>query len=476
MQTLGKYFKIFFIFLYINLISGEITLEVDKKEIKIGDILILKLTIISQKKVVLPNINFIDKVPTRLIDSYSTSLYKFEKNKNIKYFKLENYFRLKINRDLIIKPFIMSIDGVIKKTELIKVVCLNKKINEDSFLLKNKIEKKNYFLNQPFIFTIILNENLEIKNLLNSKYIKPEFKDFTSKRLFNGKNSEITYLLIPNKTGILKIDSAFLINRYKTKEGTIKSKIIYSKPLEINITKSPYDIFGNYDVKTSIDINKTEANKPIQLNIEISGEGSLDNFEGVDFNILNVTFYKSDMKISTSIKDGKLFSRYSQKFVFMSNNNFTIPIQKFYTLGNKKYITTKSFNITVLNSKESYLMRNKHIIEELSKTKNVELDFKEVLSTIFNKNNNIYFFLTGFLLSFIILFPTLLREIKNWNIRKLKFKNFYKNILNRLLPHINKNIKIEKMATQIYKKNRGDKNIKIDKKLLNKIIDDILRK
>jgi hypothetical protein len=64
-----------------------------------------------------------------------------------------------------------------------------------------------------------------------------------------------------------------------------------------------------------------------------------------------VTVYSDDAQVKTSFKDGKIYSRYLKKYVFISDRNFEIPSLKLteydYQTGKKRTLKTPSFAIEV---------------------------------------------------------------------------------------------------------------------------------
>ena len=538
-----KYIIVFILFFSYFLwgFSPIVSLEVDKKNIYLGENVNVTLSIIADKKDE-KKIKFVHREKLggfKIIkrggkDSYDTIA---DGDKTIDVVEKKIFYRVAPTKDTTIGPLNLFVGDKEYKTRAIKI-----KIIKDSSLQakkeittskeqkentskkeapkvaqkeitppKPKIEdikkeikiklssnKKEVIEGEPFVVNVIYSEPMEA-SIGEIKYQPPSFKDFKllkkeekSVPLKNNLVRSIKYALLPQKSGSFTISPAILslnianplIPSFGFVNATSQIENIYSNPLNIKVSNNivPVDVIGNYKIDTQINKKITTANKQIVYYLTITGEGNLEELELPKLKIDNVTVYQDEPKITKEIRKNKFFTTYTQKYVFIAQNSFTIPsikLQAYSPRFKKVYtLSTKPIDILVNNP----TLKNKFTLVSTNTTKassevNVVLDtkyYEEKLKKANSKTPLILAFIGGLLLGIFgfIFLPKLLRLIR-FKKDKAPLYNSYEEALSILYPHTTKNKEYEEMVAMLYEIINGNKEIQIDSKKLNKLIKQI---
>jgi len=280
-------------------------------------------------------------------------------------------------KSVTIPPMEVQVDGKSYRTKAVKVEVVQgggAAGAAGGFAITMHADKKSVYLGQPLIVTVDAVEPLN-GAIVQMQYSPPEFKGFVVKPL-GGENQirkgdktihELTYLLTPEKVGRVRIEPAGIrvgmrdLNAPADPFGIfgtpLKWVALRSNPLEVTVKPLPVaaDLIGHYTLKASVDRTKVKANEPVNYTLEIVGEGSLEDLADPRFDIPGVTVYSDDAKVSSSVKDGKLYSRYTKKYVFISDRDFTIPSLKMrefdYQTGKSRILKSPAFTIRVEGGK-----------------------------------------------------------------------------------------------------------------------------
>jgi hypothetical protein len=238
------------------------------------------------------------------------------------------------------------------------------------FTITMRADKTSVYLGEPLVVTVDAVEPLN-GAIVQMQYTPPEFKGFVVKPLGGEKQirrgdatvHELTYLLTPLKPGKQRIAPARIrvgirdLNAPADPFGIfgtpLKWVALRSNPLEVTVKPLPVsaDLVGHFTLNARVDRKKVRANQPVNYTLEIVGEGSLEDLADPRFEIPGVTVYSDDAKVTSSVKDGKLYSRYVKKYVFISDRDFVIPSLKLtefdYQTGKSRPLKTPAFSISV---------------------------------------------------------------------------------------------------------------------------------
>jgi len=536
--------KIFKIILLLNLLISytfaneipKVILKVNSKNIKQGKELKIVLWVLANRnsKIIFPKINSI--ATYKIIDKkeYKNNETITTKNNNkLKLITKSIKYTIKPNKNFTIPSYTIIVNNKKYKTQSkkIKVFSTQAKAYNGSFIFKMDSSKYNVVVGESFIVNVELIEPYDASSA-DIKYSPPSFKNFKVTSNNEGKVTEHGSTIIREQEYIYTATKPgkFTIKAAKAKIGIqntpqaqspfaffgvdIQWKTLKSNPLIINVSKAPKNIaiVGNYKIytitnnKTSVKYIESKKDKPVNFSIIIEGEGNLNNINNLKIDIPNVTIYNKDSNIKQGLENGKPINRFTKKYVFISDHDFTIPSVKIkaYNPENKKTYTL-STNPIVVKIKKSYKIssiredekENKTVIKHNLKTPlSIEKIIKnnhniktitndKVEKIIFDKNyykkkygkkstaltdKFIYIFI-GLILGILgtIILPKLYAKIFNKKQKTLLYGS-YKEALNILYPHIDTNKEIEDMVKLLYEVINGNKEIKIDERKLKNIV------
>jgi len=241
------------------------------------------------------------------------------------------------------------------------------------FSLDLKIDKSKFYLGESIMLTVYFKQRSNV-NVMQIEYTPPAFKEFFSKQIGEGKTyrkgvftiQELNYMLIAKRAGKLSLEPARarVAQQSRQRQGgwfmdVPKWTKISSPALSVEVLEpnEPHDLVGAYHLSDSVDHLKVKSNKPVTLKMELFGKGTLDDYDGIHFDIPSVTMYSDDAKIESKLLGKELQSRYAKSFVFISDHNFTIPSKEIraynYKTAKVEVLKTKAYSIEVEGSKET---------------------------------------------------------------------------------------------------------------------------
>ncbi len=494
-KTLGS---ILFL-LYLNLTvlyAGKITSHVASKEILKGESVLLTITIVGEEFDTLPNIPRIGGAKVLGSNrSMKTRILTVEGKVVMEQTSIL-ILEFRPTTNLTIPAFQMMIDKELKSTKSIDISIVTskpKREEESQFLIEMNSTKDRVMVGEPLVVNVFFKQKTDV-DVVSIDYKKPPFKAFFSKRIGGEKSykdgsytvKKLTYLLIAKEEGNLTIAPA----RVKVAQRVVKGQSggwfsstptwssTYSSALTIKAKKSleHFNAIGIYRIKEGVDKQKIEVNKPIHLKFKIEGEGSLEDFEGISFNISGVTIYSDDAKIESHLIKNKLFSSYSKSYVFISDHDFEIPSKEIiiydYHTKMLKTLTTKAYNITIeggSNSSASPTVYTKNSVD-MASSNNIGSVEECQTNIIWNVPPYMMLLLSFFVGGIIgVMLRPYLFLLKDIKLLKNKNKVGVDEALLLLYPHMNESAEAEKMVRLLYSRQRGEA-VEIDKEKLDHLV------
>ena len=268
--------------------------------------------------------------------------------------------------DMTIPSYEVEIDGRRYKTKPIKLKMKDNTTSNqnksDIFSLKLISHTKSVAVGEAFLVTVRL--SLQDDFLISKKlqYHRPKFRGFFVEQIDKGKSyddgshqiTELRYILTPHTEGNFTLGPAYakvgLQDRSKKVMSNVdKSRKIFQRAsntlaLEVLPQSIQSDLVGDFTLESKIDKQKVASGKPVKLSIKLKGEGDLTHFDFPNYTLDGVTIYSDEAKIDIEAVDGKIHSRYSKAFVFISEESFTIPEQLF-TMHNPKTGTVTELKV-----------------------------------------------------------------------------------------------------------------------------------
>jgi len=381
-------------------------------------------------------------------------------------------------QDCTISPKEVEINSKIELSNSVKLTVKPKSQDfKADFILSFSTSKNEFYVGEPFKLTLLLKQR-RTAQVVDSKFIAPKFKGFWIKSQEETQRvkeddfiiTKVIYKLAPQREGTLRIEPATLkiaqrirVNTWNSFGPQVKWKSYYSNSIDITAKALPKGIklVGNFKLNAKVEKKIVNQNEPINLNISVVGNGNLEDIESFKPFISSVNIFDEKIVIN---KD-----TLTQKIVFVSDTNFTIPS---FTL---RYIDLKSDKEHILKTEPiSIIVRGSvpkkelKIYREEPSVKIIKTDNVKTVTVV--ENNYLYIFF-GFILGlFLGISVMILREIKRSpkNV-KIDMKD-EKMLLIKLLPFKDIDSEVATMI-EILENNLYSKEKKsIDKKLLKTII------
>ncbi len=315
-----------------------------------------------------------------------------------------------------------------------------------------KLNKEKAYLNEPLIATFTLQFSKD-ENIIDFKPFEFNAKDIVAKNIEESNSTlkgnilqkRFKVILYPKRVGDIYIPQQRV--KVATKDAKLQQiswKSIFSKESLISVKNIPKstNIAGNLYLKAKVDKRVYSAKKPIKFTITIYGKGDLESLKPFKLNLKEQTLFAQEPKTTQSIKNGKIYNKYTQEFAIVADRNFTIPKITF------SYFNTDTQMIEKLVTKPIKIA--------IKGTKNSDNRGK-ILYTIFG-------FLIGLIASSLIFLKRKKKIIKDISLeRKILSSKSNKELYNRLMPYISR-YNLDNLLREIELNIDSKKNLKSYKK------------
>lgn len=483
MKNLGK--LLLLLHFFTTLTFAYVNVSVDANTIEQGDEVIL--TIEGDKDFDKPSINELCGVNiTSTSQKSSIEMINGSYSKKVLYL-----YNFRPEKSCTVEPITINVDGksVVSKKIAIKVV--PRKVNKNAdFSLELKSDKSSLYVGEPLKVTLLVKQKQSAR-ALDSKFEEPTFKDFWKKTQTKPKTyrnglyniTEIDYVLAPQKVGSFEINPAKLHIAVRDDRRdawgqfftSMKWKSYFSNSLKVDVKALPSDVdlIGSFKISLKVSKREVNANEATNATLVIEGSGNFEDIPSMKPNIFNITTYDEEPKVTEGVRGGKTVGRWSQKFAFVADSNFTIPAfkLKYFDLQTKKIreIKTDAVDIVVHNSSlvPAYAPSNSVKIERGANS-NTQVDEKQ-------NRSNISYLLLVFVSLVSMLFGVLLAKLPYDKIFKKEAKSSkvshkdLKAVLALLFEHKD-NAKVSIMIEKIEKKLYNGETVDIDTKELKELI------
>ncbi len=488
-RNLGSFLLLFFVSL---LEAGSVHATVDKREVVLGESVLLTITVVGEKYEKMPDIPTIGGVDVLKSQRRHSSNFLYRDGKSIMELTESLTLEFKPLGDTHIPSFRLEVDGKILESEAIDIKLLRSKAEKKpKFLMEMQVNKSTIYLGEPLIVKLYYQEQMGV-DVMSFNYPDPNFSDFFTHAIGKEKRyikkgytvHELHYLLLAKKVGKHRLEALSVkIAERDIQTGVPKWYKIESKPLEIEVKALPksYDLLGNYKLDTKIDSQEIKPNKAVNLTLEIKGEGSLEDFEDIHFEMDGVTVYENDAKIETKLVGEVVQSYYTKHYAFISEHPFEIPsVERVaFDYNNKRsyLLKTQSYKIEInrpVKAPETVAKLNTAPLPR-SVTTQASVILKRIglPQELIGHANYLWLFL-AFILgvittilsrSLLPLMATLGQKVR----RAISNEPLFEEALITLYPHMTKSKEVEEMVRQLYA-HRDNRVIKIDKVRLKKML------
>ncbi len=483
MKIIGKILLSFFIISF----SFGAKLEVSNTQIAKGEKVVFSISA-EGKDVEFPSIDEIDgnEVQSSTVSkstSSQTSIIngKMTQKHTITQTKIYAFFP---SKSLTIPIQTINVDGKEEYTKPVNIEVLSKDQmkNKIPYSLSMSVDKDDIYVGEILKLKVILkiHEQLKPQDLrmgldeLTNFWREKEANQNNYKS--NGYNVyEAIYWLSPLKEGNISIKPAQVSigfsSGYNDPFGSffgnsLDYKTIASNPLKLKVKALPMgaNAVGDFKISASVDKSQTKENEPINLNIKIDGLGNLASLKAFKPDISNVVAYDDKPSIKTDTSLGHFKSTFTQKIALVGQDSFTVPPFSFTYLDAKtkklKTLHSKPININV--KKQTKHEQSQIITPTKNNTQTKEV-IKEVVTT--NWAYVICAFFIGLILGYIL---NLLKP--NFKTPKMNLFQNDKDILQDILPHKNKDKRLDEIIKNLEDNVYKNKTHKIDKKEIANIL------
>lgn len=476
MRSLGKKFKfkgkkvdtvlkLIFLLLSssITLYASGVNAKVDSQKVELGEMVTLSL-IISGDDVTKPNIEKL--CDSEIVSTSSQTSMQIINSKVSKNYILS--YKFMPQKSCKIDPIEVEIDGKIHTSEPLEILVSADAVTKDAdFILTLSSDKKELFVGEPFEMTLTFKQKNGAE-VVDSKFIPPELTGFWVKSESQPQRSQnesesitkVVYELAPQRYGELNITKAQIQIASRGSSANswipaVKWRSYFSNELTFDVKPLPegLSLAGDFKIEVAVDRVEVDANEPVNITLEVKGSGNLEDIKSFKPNLQSVAVFDEKILVDAN--------RLTQKIAFVSERDFVIPSFSI------KYFDTKTKEIKSISTKEiSVKVKNAKPQETL----NIKKESDQISSDPKSKNRDLLemfmLFLSGLIIGASIMFFIKKRVSKTSYRSSIRDP---KTLLMKLLPF--KDDQEVKEIIEILEKNiYSNQNIKIDKKVINKIV------
>ena len=489
-KNLGKLFLIALLF-SVQLFANGVEASVDKQVIYKGDGVRYTISIEGDNPI-FPNITQIAGYDIR---SKSSSKSVNIINGNTKILTSKTYIFYP-TRSLNIPSFKVSIDGKEYNTNELEIRIVKPTASKKggNFSIDIEVDKSDVYVGEPI--KVDVNFRYKINAKADKIMISPlKMNDFwiknTDKPIISNQNDTVTqtyrYLIFPQKQGDFQTPQIeadigtieantggnfFNDPFFSNIDRTMRWKKVFSNKINIHVKPLPenLEVYGDFDFKARVDTSEVKANKPINLTLEINGQGNIDDIEKFSVDIDEVVAYSDEPTIQTTLKNEIYGGKFIQKIALIADKDFTIPSFKFKYFDKKTHQvvvkTTKPIDIKIIGAKKA-----NPIVKIDTNKKNDEVTQHKTTQIITTSSDKEFLYLIiGFLAGVLVCIGYMKISFKKETkkdmpiIQKVKKSKNDRELFDALIAYGQNDVFIQSKLEILEKNIYGKSNVKINKK------------
>lgn len=402
-------------------------------------------------------------------------------------------FSFKPDKNITVPSFSIEVDGATESTTPFDIVVKEPVASTqgDEFVVELSLDKDELMVGQSAKLSVIFKMKTTSR-VDDIRLSDPKLSDFWVENLGQGKQEidgeyikmSMNYLIFAQKSGEFEIPPITAAIGVEADGGdpffgsifrNLNYKQIYSNSTKIKVNPLPngLSLYGDFQIRAEVDKKVINAGEPVNFTIRVRGIGNVDDIPSFEIKESNLLVYADDPDLKRGMISGEYGGEFSQKFAIVSESNFTIPSMSFSfydkNLKESKTIKTDPVNIEVIPRAVSNLNINSDSLESDCYPTEV-INYKPGILPL------IASFIMGALSFYVATnfkFKRAKRPKKELDIKdKIKRAKTDKELLNLLLPYINKSKKIDEILSFLDENLYKNTNHKIEKK---EIISEFLR-
>lgn len=348
------------------------------------------------------------------------------------------------------------------KILILSLLMILKLSAQTEYELSMKLSSDSVMLGGKSILTL----QLKYRELEDYTVIEPRFENFSIKEIsddeYKNENgewiNELKYELSAQKQGLFelepqKADIEFLKAGYKNFDNRhkyLQKLTLDSNSLVIKVSALPegISVIGIYELNVSVDKKEINTGEPVRFKVSMKGKGNLQNLDGLNLKIPNVTIYEK--------KSVAQMGFYEKNFEIVADDNFRIPSLslKYFNQNSKRVeiVASEPLNVVVKNTK--------------SKNK------KEEKLTMMEKT---IYFLSGVVVALLLVYVyKFLKNLKTYNSRPMLIKELQKAktkeiLLKRVAPYIMRDKSLDRLIYRLEDVDASEFKV-IKKEIIKKIV------
>jgi len=189
--------------------------------------------------------------------------------------------------------------------------------------------KQKVYVGEPITVTLALESNsTEPLSKIRLIPFKPKGYEVLPFPSESTKQSVRHYLLIPHLPGTHSLPPQSIEIAHKDPH-TYRNiwQTLQTLPVKITVLPLPAGIntVGNYTLKSTIDHQHIQTNKPLNLTLTIEGTGSLETVKALQLDLKGALVFGSKPHITGEIRKGIYRSTLTQTFAIIAEEDFTLP-------------------------------------------------------------------------------------------------------------------------------------------------------
>ncbi len=480
------FFKLFFILIFFSIFAKcDVALKSNNNFI-LGENFVFEIEA-NGSDIEFPNI---DKIDNQIVVNLGTSRTITSINGNVVN-KIKKTYSFKPQKDFILPSFEVKIDGKSFNTKEKSITSyIPKKSKLKNFDFEISLNKSSLFVGEESVLNLKFKYKKDLQ-IVDLAFNMPIFNNIWSKKIEQQNSSyeengfvvqELNFLIFPQKSGLLEIPSIKIeakvidMNAYSYSlfSPATKTEKIYSNSLTLDVKPLPNNVnlIGEFLLKTSVSKEEINEGESVSYQVEVSGNGNIDDIEDIKLDIKDVTIFENKPEIKTKIEDNKNVGTYKKSFSIISNKDFEIPSisLSYYDQNIKKVVTQKSpsYKIKVKS------IEKKTTFKGLEKAKKEKIEIEKIVYKTSLKQQ-LLFFILGMLFTILIFglyFYVKNRKVKQKDdlplVKSIKKSKNNNELIKLLLPYIGYNKILDELIFKL------EKDEKIDLKLIKKDIVNIV--
>ncbi|WP_456381205.1 BatD family protein [Hydrogenimonas sp.] len=397
-------------------------------------------------------------------------------------------YRFVPERKMTIPSFEVIVDGRKESTQPLTIdVKRVPDLWKKDLKLRLRISRTRAFVGEPVGVTVQWIQKRTVP-VMNVDFVPLKKKHFWVERMAERTTRtegeyrivEERYLFFPQIEGNLTIGPAevkvAMAQKMEDAFGNVVRRprwfSIVSEPAILHVEALPPGIklVGNFDLKTHVSPRRTDAGKPVTLDVVVEGEGNLEDFELPELHIEGVTVYAEEPQIEQHCPKGHCRGRWKKRYILVSDRSFTIPsiALRFFDPVKESIGESKSEEVNV------------EVVRGVSDVKRSENPKLERVRKDAKEMNWIYVTIgvTAFFLGMGVMYIAMRRQRGKGPRRGEKRVDMgdESQMLQRLMPHISVSKEAAQMAENLYASIFEGRAVKIDRKEFFRLLEELRKK